>query len=35
MKKTVHKTKGQFKNPAIMGSRFRDSLHGGGVLQVR
>ena len=34
MKKTVHKTKGQLKNPAIMGSRFRGCLHGGGGLQV-
>ena len=34
MKKKVHKTKGQFKNPSIMGSRFRGCLHGGGGLQV-
>ena len=34
MKKTVHKKKGQFKNPALMGSRFRGSLHGRGGLQV-
>ena len=34
MKKTVHKKKGQFKNPAIMGSRCRGCLHGGGGLQV-
>ena len=34
MKKKVHKTKGQFENPAIMGSRCRGCLHGGGGLQV-
>ena len=34
MKKTVHKTKGQFENPSTMGSRFRGCLHGGGGLQV-
>ena len=34
MKRTVHKKKGQLKNPAIMGSRFRDYLHVGGGLQV-
>ena len=33
MKKKVHKTKGQFENPAIMGSRYTDYLHGGGGLQ--